>query len=83
MTRKALIISVFLLLSASFFSCGRKRADEKVVVINTDSLFLDLNKEIVSRRARMADKVFTNLYLNGVVLYGEQGQVIYEKAFAI
>ena len=79
MTRKTLFISFLVLLSASFFSCGRHGRGD--VMIQTDSLFLDLNKEIVSRRARMADKVFTNLDLNGVVLYAEQGQVIYEKAF--
>jgi CubicO group peptidase (beta-lactamase class C family) len=55
-----------------------------VPVVNVDSLFIDLNKEIVAKRAKMADKMFTNMCragLNGVVLYAEQGEVIYEKAF--
>jgi len=49
-----------------------------------DSLFYDLGKEKVARCIKRADKVFTGLArngLNGTVLYAEQGQVIYEKAF--
>ncbi|MBR5082314.1 MAG: beta-lactamase family protein [Bacteroidales bacterium] len=52
--------------------------------INVDSLFVNLNDEIAAKRAKQADKVFGNLNkagLNGVVLYAEQGRVIYEKAF--
>ena len=52
--------------------------------MNVDSLFFDMNKAIVAKRAKQADKVFTDLSrngLNGVVLYAEQGQVVYEKAF--
>lgn len=82
MTRKALIISFFLLLTASFFSC--RRHGQGNIVINTDSLFFNLNKEIVAKRAKMADKIFTGLShngLNGVVLYAEQGEIVYEKAF--
>ena len=79
MIRKTLFILFLVLLSASFFSCGRHGRGD--VVINTDSLFLDLNKERIAQRAKMADMVFNDLNLNGVVLYAEQGQVIYEKAF--
>lgn len=82
MTRHTFIISVLLLISASFFSCGRFGRKE-VVVINTDSIFFDLGKIQVAQRTRMANKVFNNMFrngLNGVVLYAEQGQVIYEKA---
>ena len=83
MTRNRFIILLFLLLAALSFSCGRKyhRAD---IQINTDSLFVDLGKGKVAKRAKTAEKVFNNLYrsgLNGVVFYAEQGQVVYEKAF--
>ena len=82
MTRNTILLSLFLLLSASFFSCkGHKRGH---VVIHTDSLFIDMNKEIAAKRAQQADKVFTGLArngMNGVVLYAEQGQIIYERAF--
>ena len=82
MTRNTILLSLFLLLSASFISCkGHKRGH---VVIHTDSLFIDMNKEIAAKRAQQADKVFTGLArngMNGVVLYAEQGQIIYERAF--
>ena len=84
MNRKALLILVFLILTVSLFFCGRRCSHHKDVVIHTDSLFFNLNKEIVDKRAKMADNVFSNMSragLNGVVLYAEQGQVIYEKAF--
>ena len=68
---------------ASVFFFG-KRCNRVVPDINVDSLFINLNDEIAAKRAKQADKVFTDLNkagLNGVVLYAEQGQVVYEKAF--
>lgn len=84
MKRKAFLISVFLLLTVLFFFCGRRCGRHKEVVINTDSVFFDLGKEMLAQRTKMADEVFTDMSrngLNGVVLYAEQGQVVYEKAF--
>lgn len=52
--------------------------------MNTDSVFLDLNKEILAKSEKRADRVFTGMArngLNGVVLYAEQGQIVYEKVF--
>ena len=84
MRRRALFILILLaLVAGTIFFCGR-RCGHDVPVVNVDSLFIDLNKEIVAKRAMMADKMFTNMSragLNGVVLYAEQGEVIYEKAF--
>ena len=84
MRRRALFILILLaLVAGTVFFCGR-RCEHDVPVVNVDSLFIDLNKEIVAKRAMMADKMFTNMSragLNGVVLYAEQGEVIYEKAF--
>ena len=84
MRRRALFILILLaLVAGTVFFCGR-RCGHDVPVVNVDSLFIDLNKEIVAKRAKMADKMFTNMSragLNGVVLYAEQGEVIYEKAF--
>ena len=80
MTLYIRFILVSLLLSALFASCGRHGHVD--VVVNTDSLFIDLNKEIVAQRYQQADKVFSGLArngLNGAVLYAEQGQIIYEK----
>lgn len=81
--RRLFILLLLLLVAFTVFFCGR-RCGRETPVINTDSLFVDLNKEIIAKRVKMTDKVFTNLSrsgLNGVVLYAEQGQVIYEKAF--
>ena len=74
---------LLLVVTATVFFCGR-RCGHEVPVINTDSIFIDLNQIIVAKRAKMADKVFSNQHkagMNGVVLYAEQGQIIYEKAF--
>lgn len=58
---------------------------DAVPVLNIDSIFFDLNKDKVEKRTVMADRYFTNLWndriLNGVVLYAEEGQVLYKKAF--
>ena len=78
MNRKALLILVFLILTVSLFFCGRRCSHHKDVVINTDSLFFNLNKEIVDKRAKMADNVFSNMSragLNGVVLYRAEDPV--------
>ena len=85
MGRRIFVILLLLLIAggALFFFLGRHPAPSGVVV-NTDSLFINLNDEIVAKRAEMADKVFTELNrngLNGVVLYAEQGTIVYEKAF--
>ena len=84
MSRKSFFAILLLLVAtATVFFCGR-RCRREVPVINTDSIFIDLNQIIVAKRAKMADKVFSNQHkagMNGVVLYAEQGQIIYEKAF--
>ena len=81
--RKVFIIVLLLLVACTVFFCGR-RCGRNYPVVNVDSIFIDLNKEIVAKRAKMADKMFTDMSrggLNGVVLYAEQGTVVYEKAF--
>lgn len=84
MKRRPLVLILFLLIVvATVFICWR-RCDHEVPVINTDSLFINLNDEIIAKRAKQADKLFSELHqagLNGVVFYAEQGQVVYEKAF--
>ena len=85
MSRRSFLVILLLLVVvvASVFFFG-KRCNRVVPDINVDSLFVNLNTEIVAKRAKQANKVFSNLNkagLNGVVLYAEQGQVVYEKAF--
>ena len=75
------LLVVTIVVTVSF--CGR-RCSHETPIINVDSLFVDLNKAIVAQRFEMADKTFTNLSrkgMNGVVLYAEQGEVVYEQAF--
>lgn len=66
--------------------CGRRQGHSRgeVPVLNTDSIFLDLSKAKVEKRTAMADRFFTDLWknkiLNGVVLYAEEGRVLYKKA---
>ena len=84
MRRRFTNISFFLLLALAFFSCGRRPDIDKVPRIKNDSLFIDLGKQKVEQKAKMTDKLFKGFArngMNGVVLYAEQGQVIYEKAF--
>ena len=85
MARKAVRILALLLATALFFACckGKNRAGG-IPIINTDSLFIDLNRETLAKKAQQADALFSRLHrygMNGVVLYAEQGQIVYEKAF--
>ena len=85
MRQRSFLVILLLLIAvvASVFFFG-KRCNRVVPDINVDSLFVNLNDEISTKRAKQADKVFSSLNnagLNGVVLYAEQGQVVYEKAF--
>ncbi len=84
MKRRTFVIILFLLVVATSVFFTVRRCHHEVPVINVDSLFVNLNNEIVAQRAKQADKLFTELNqagMNGVVLYAEQGQVVYEKAF--
>ena len=81
--RSFFVILLLLIVATMVFFCGR-RCGHDTPVINVDSVFVDMNKEIITKRAASANKVFTGLSrngLNGVVLYAEQGLVVYEKAF--
>ena len=80
--RNVTLLAVSLLLMFSLFFCGRRcGSHRKDVVVPTDSLFIDLNRQKMVQCAKRADRTFSSLNLNGVVLYAEQGQVVYEKAF--
>ena len=84
MKRRTFFVIVLLLaVGLTVFFCGR-RCSHEVPVVNVDSLFIDMNKAMVAQRTQQADKVFTNLSrngMNGVVLYAEQGELVYERAF--
>ncbi len=84
MKRRTFFVIVLLLaVGLTVFFCGR-RCSHEIPVVNVDSLFVDLNQAMVAQRTQQADKVFTGLSrngLNGVVLYAEQGELVYEEAF--
>ena len=84
MKRRTFFVIVLLLaVGLTVFFCGR-RCSHEIPVVNVDSLFIDMNKAMVAQRTQQADKVFTGLSrngLNGVVLYAEQGELVYEEAF--
>lgn len=85
MKRRSFVVLLLLLVvvAVTVSLCGR-RCSREVPMLNVDSLFVNLNERIVAQRAEMADKTFTGLSrngMNGVVLYAEQGEVVYEKAF--
>ena len=84
MKRRTFFIVLLLLIVVVTVSLCVRRCNHEVPTLNVDSLFFDLNKEMLAQRAKQADKVFTDLSrngLNGVVFYAEQGEVVYEKAF--
>jgi len=77
-----LFLLILALFAALSFSCRRYGRSD--VVINVDSVFYDLGKERIAQRAKMTDKMFRDFNksgMNGVALYAEQGNVIYEEAF--
>jgi len=84
MKRRTFFVIVLLLaVGLTVFFCGR-RCSHEIPVVNVDSLFIDMNKVMVAQRTQQADKVFTGMSrngLNGVVLYAEQGELVYEEAF--
>lgn len=54
-------------------------------IISVDSLFFDLQKEQIEKRASIIDSTFNRLRkktgFNGTVLYAEHDQIIYQNAF--
>jgi CubicO group peptidase (beta-lactamase class C family) len=50
-----------------------------------DSIFIDLDKPIMAKKARIIDSVFSTLQaktgFNGCVLYGEKGRLVFKKAY--
>ena len=82
------VIASLCLVLFSFCNCKGKHDDNEPikpsVSINVDSIFTDLATDYLAKKQKSADAFFTNLArsgMNGTVLYVEQGQVVYEKAF--
>ncbi len=86
------LFTIVILLITTLSSCSKKKdsfIEPEVVkslpVINVDSIFISLDKNIIDKKAASIDKVFNNLRrkvgFNGTVLYAEQGRIIYNKAW--
>lgn len=89
------LYSKLLVLSSLFLvlcSCNKKEVSiiepeviKQLPVINVDSIFINLDDEIIKKKATSIDKVFSNLRkkvgFNGTVLYAEKGRIVYKKAW--
>ena len=77
------VILTCFLVSGMAFSCSCRRRN--VEPLDLDRLFIDLRKEQLAQRGKMAKNTFNNLRktigLNGVVLYAEGDDVVYREAF--
>ena len=66
-------------------SCGKRHRHGKDLMLPVDSLFIDLNHDVIEKRTKQAERFFTELNktlgLNGTVLYAEGGRVLYRNAF--
>lgn len=64
--------------------CNVPKIEEKWPVVNTDSIFIDLNNSILEKKRKQIDalveKTRRATNLNGTVLYAENGRIVYEKA---
>lgn len=92
MSKKLYYLFLICILALGFLSCSEK--EETIIepevakalpVINVDSIFINLDKEIIKKKSASVDKVFSNLRkkvgFNGAVLYAEQGRIVYNKAW--
>ena len=85
-------LTLFLvLLLTACSSGGEKEFTPKEIsewpVVNVDSIFVDLDKPVLDKKAAQIDKVFQNLKkrttFNGTVLFAEKGRVVIEKSYGV
>ena len=92
MSKKLYYLFLICILALGFLSCSEKgdsiiepEVAKALPVINVDSIFINLDNEIIKKKAASVDKVMSNLRkkvgFNGTVLYAEQGRIIYNKAW--
>lgn len=83
----------FPLLALFFASCSSKDTSfspeevETFPSVNVDSIFLDLDKKILDKKAAQINKTFLNLKkkttFNGTVLFAEKGRIILEESYGV
>lgn len=77
-----------------FFSCKNNDNEmfeqeeyENWPKVNTDSIFINLDKKKIEDKAAQVDKIFIKLKkktsFNGVMLYAEKGRVVLEKSYGV
>lgn len=89
---KLSLVYAIIVILISLFSCSKKETPiiepeeiEKFPVVNVDSIFINLDEDIINKKVASIDNVFSNLRkkvgFNGTVLYAEQGRIVYKKAW--
>ncbi len=92
MSKRLYYLFLICILTLGLLSCSEKEETfiepevaKALPVINVDSIFISLDKDIIKKKSASIDKVFSNLRkkvgFNGTVLYAEQGRIIYNKAW--
>jgi CubicO group peptidase (beta-lactamase class C family) len=83
-------ISFLILTSILLYSCGAGQKEDAPVEYSTyftDSVFNDLDKELIEKRAGQIDSIFTRMsksyWFNGGVLYVEKGRKVFSKTYGI
>ena len=86
---RVLRLIIIITIIFTVFSCSHnaKQIREKIIPEISNKIFIDLNQEIIDKKANWIDGIFQHLYkkrgFNGTVLYAEKGHLIYKKAFGI
>lgn len=84
--------SIYFICMLLFFSCKDNEMFEQDEYeswpnVNTDSIFINLDKRNIENKAAQIDNIFINLKkktsFNGVVLYAEKGRVVLEKSYGV
>ena len=88
---KTRYLVVFLVLFLA--SCSSKKDNftakevESWPVVNVDSIFIDLDKPILEKKAAQVDAVLQKLKkktpFNGTVLFAEKGRIVLEKSYGV
>lgn len=93
-TEMKLRFSIYFICILLFFSCKNNDNEmfeqeeyENWPKVNTDSIFINLDKKKIEDKAAQVDKIFIKLKkktsFNGVMLYAEKGRVVLEKSYGV
>ncbi len=85
---------LLLFLIAFLVSCSSKKDRkytpeevEKWPAVNTESIFINLDDQVIKKKAAQIDKTFQNLKkkttFNGTVLFAEKGRIVFEKSYGV